>query len=278
MTTEELWIYASFFAALVATGFGLNPLPEEICVSTAGVFAATTSARWWVLLPVCILGVLISDVVLYAIGHRYGTRILDHPWVARFVRPETRRRIEQNFQQYGISILILGRLVPGIRAPLFLTAGATRLPLNQFVLADAIGAVFGNSLFFFLAFFLGNQFVNLVKRVDDLGPLLLFAALVAVAAVLAYQFLRHPVSTGDPKEVPLIGSQVAEHLHHKPPEGGHCHPAAPKDQPADQPTEANGNGTQPPRTLESERVPTTSTNGHAAHLSGQHHGPEGPTP
>jgi membrane protein DedA with SNARE-associated domain len=223
MSPGELWIYVSFFVALVAAGFGF-PLPEEIALGAAGVTSASGAARWWILLPVCIAGVLIADVALYLLGHRYGDRILDHPWLSRFIRRDTRHRIEHNFHRYGLSILIIGRLVPGIRAPLFLTAGTTRLPLSRFLLADGLGAGVGNSLFFLLGFWLGDQFLALLQQVDSYRPLLLFAALVAITAVAIYEFLRHPVSTGDPKEVPIIGPQVAVHIK--------CPPDCPPDQPA----------------------------------------------
>jgi membrane protein DedA with SNARE-associated domain len=257
MSPGELWIYVSFFIALVAAGFGF-PLPEEIALGAAGVTAATGGARWWILLPVCILGVLIADVGLYLIGHRFGDRILEHRWLARFVRRDTRQRIQDNFHRYGVSILIIGRLVPGIRAPLFLTAGTTRLPLSRFLLADGLGAGVGNSLFFLLGYWLGDQFLSLLRHVDSYRPLLIFAALVAVAAVAVYEFLRHPVSTGDPKEVPIIGPQVAEHI--KVPQA--CAP----DQPATPSASATG-------------VPAAAhTNGEANHFAAQLRSGENPSP
>jgi hypothetical protein len=130
------------------------------------------------------------------------------------VLPRNRReRIERNFHRYGVSILIFGRLMPGIRSPLFLTAGTMRLPLPRFLLADAIGAVVGNSLFFFLGFWLGNQFEGLLGKAEEkLKPILIVTGIGLVGAYLVWHFLRHPVSTGDPKEVPLIGTQVASHI------------------------------------------------------------------
>jgi membrane protein DedA with SNARE-associated domain len=169
--------------------------------------------RWWILLPVCVLGVVLSDILLYFGGRFFGDRLLEHRWLARVVPRERRRRTEENFHRYGVSILVFGRLVPGIRSPLFLTAGTMRLPLPRFMLADALGAVVGNSLFFFLGFWLGNQFESLVGKAEErLKPILIVTGIGLLAAYLVWHFLRHPVSTGDPKEVPLIGQQVASHI------------------------------------------------------------------
>ena len=111
-------------------------------------------------------------------------------------------------------ILVFGRLVPGIRAPLFLTAGSMRLPLPRFLLADGLGAVVGNSFFFFLGFWLGDSFKTLAKEAERFRPILIVSVLGLLGAYLLWHFLRHPVSTGDPKEVPLIGPQVASHMEH----------------------------------------------------------------
>ncbi len=133
--------------------------------------------------------------------------------MAHILPPNKRRDTEENFHRYGVGILVVGRLVPGIRAPLFLTAGSMRLPLPRFLLADGLGAVVGNSLFFFLGFWLGDSIKALVEQAEGkLKPILIVVGVGLLVAYLLWHFLRHPVSTGDPEEVPLIGHQVASHM------------------------------------------------------------------
>ncbi len=175
----------------------------------------TVRVRWWVMLPVCILGVVLSDIILYGLGWHFGDRLLDYRWMAHMLPPHRRQRTQDNFHRYGVSLLIFGRLVPGIRAPLFLTAGSMRLPLPRFLLADGIGAVVGNSFFFFLGFWLGDSVKTLVEQAEGkLKPILIVVVVGLIVSYLLWHFFRHPVSTGDPKEVPLIGSQVASHIEH----------------------------------------------------------------
>ncbi len=216
----EIWPYLFAFATLVAAGFGL-PVPEELALAGAGVASAvpgadadTPAVLWYIMLPVCILGVLIADLGLYGVGRWYGDKLLQHRWVARLIRPNRRKRIETNFHEYGITILLFGRLIPGIRAPLFLTAGTIRLPLSRFLFADALGAVLGNTLFFFLGFWLGSSFMTMLNRLESLKPLVFFCVAVAIITFFIREFWRHPVSTGDPEEMPVIGHQVAQVAHH----------------------------------------------------------------
>lgn len=186
--------------------------------------------RWWILLPVCVLGVVLSDIFLYGLGRWAGEWLLKRRWMARILPDEKRRRTEENFHRYGVSILVVGRLVPGIRMPLFLTAGSMRLPLPRFLLADGLGAVVGNSLFFFLGFWLGDSIKALMRQAEQaeakLKPILIVVCVGLLVAYLLWHFFRHPVSTGDPKEVPLIGQQVASHIDHAAAAHGHPHPCA----------------------------------------------------
>jgi membrane protein DedA with SNARE-associated domain len=191
----------------------------------------TLHVRWWVMLPVCIAGVVLSDIILYSLGWWGGERLKKSRWMSRILSPQRRQRTEENFHSYGVSILLVGRLVPGIRAPLFLTAGSMRLPLPRFLLADGLGAIVGNSFFFFLGYWLGDSVKTLIERAEErLKPILIIVAVGLLVAYLLWHFLHHPVSTGDPNEVPIIGSQVASHMHHT--DGSANHPS-----PCDKPVE-----------------------------------------
>ena len=156
---------------------------------------------------------VLADVVLYMLGRLFGARLFETRLMIRVAPPEKRERIRVNFDRYGIAIFVVGRLVPGIRTTLFLTAGSMRLSLVRFIIADGLGAMLGTSLFFMLGFGLGASFKDIIedweKKIIAYGSMVLLVALVAVGCYLLYSFLRDPIPTGDPKEVPLIGSQIA---------------------------------------------------------------------
>ncbi len=223
--------FVIWFALFLGEGFGL-PIPEEVAIVGAGLWTAGQADTYplyrWLMLPVCLVGVIIADTVLYSFGRFFGTRLLDRAWFTRLVSRDKRERIERNFHRYGVNILLFGRLLPGIRSPLFIIAGTMRLSVPRFLLADGIGAVFGNSLLFFLAFWFGDQFKELVVGVEGevqrAWRVIVLIALIALAVYLLVVFLRRPLPTGDPEELPLIGHQVAVHI-----EGAsaHKHPAPP---------------------------------------------------
>jgi membrane protein DedA with SNARE-associated domain len=59
------------FALLFLGSLGV-PIPEEMSISAAAVLSHAGLARWWGALPVCLLGVLSGDVVLYWVGWHWG--------------------------------------------------------------------------------------------------------------------------------------------------------------------------------------------------------------
>src|SRR5262245_46968410 len=168
---------------------------------------------WYIMLPVVILGVVLCDGLLYGIGRIGGPKLLEINWVKRWVvKPEMRDRIETNFHKYGVRILLGVRLLPGVRAPVFVIAGVLRLPLTKFLLADGLYAILGVSVLFFLAYWFTNQVkeavTNFVHRIDSFRPYVILAALAAVGLFMLYEFWKRRHLTGDPKEVPIIGEKV----------------------------------------------------------------------
>jgi membrane protein DedA with SNARE-associated domain len=212
------WGYLGIFLGILATGIGF-PMPEELPIVVGGGLAGSTAGEgenkilWWIMLPVCILGVVIGDTLLYGIGRLWGRRLLQYHWVKkRLLPPERLESIERNFHQYGIQILLFARLTPGIRAPIFFTAGFTRLALIRFILADAVYAVPGVSLLFFLGYWFAGNLVNLLKDVEHVKSILVLAAILAVAGYFLYRYLRRPVVTGNPTDVPKLVEQVTHTL------------------------------------------------------------------
>jgi membrane protein DedA with SNARE-associated domain len=212
--SAALWAYFGIFAALVAAGIGF-PIPEEIPVVTGGVMSGHASQdpdsqlRWWIMLPVCFAGVVISDGLLYGVGRLWGPRLLQYRWIkTKLLPPERLQEIQDNFHKYGVVVLLFARLLPGIRSPMFITAGIMRLPFTKFLLADSIYAVPGVSLLFFLGFWFTDQFLAVVKKAEPLKPLIVVVVLTAIGTYLVIHFMRRPVSTGAPEELPPIVSQV----------------------------------------------------------------------
>jgi membrane protein DedA with SNARE-associated domain len=214
------WLLIAF-ASLATAAVG-NPVPEEMLIIGWGVWTATHAEEYgawrWLMLPTVIAGAVVADVMLYGVGRVFGARLLEHRWVAKLAPPAKIERIRFNFHAYGVWVLIIGRLIPGIRTALFLTSGIIRLSVPRFLLADLVGALLGNGLFFLLAFLFGNQFKELLEAIKReaihrvFQPATVLLVLLLVGLYFLIRFMYKPIPTGDPEELPLIGHQVAVHI------------------------------------------------------------------
>ena len=222
--------YLGIFGTLLLAGFGF-PIPEEIPVVTAGAFVGHDSTeeheaemigaiaggpaahltptptgltKWYIMLPVCIVGVVLGDCVIFFAGRWFGPWLLSRPWIQkRVLTPEKRAKIEANFEKRGVMILLGARLTPGIRTPVFLMAGVLRMPISRFLLADALYAIPGVNLLFWLAYWFTDQFVETIKAVDKHRPLAIMLILTVICTVVLYKvFGNRKVSTGDVDEIP----------------------------------------------------------------------------
>ncbi|HEV3258312.1 MAG TPA: DedA family protein [Gemmataceae bacterium] len=239
------------FTASPLAGFPAN-LPWTLLVSNnlevPRASPLPSSLRWWIMLPICILGAVTGDVFLYGMGRLGGPRLLNSRWMKKLLPPDKRQKVEDNFHRFGVSVLIFARFLPTIRSPIFVVAGIMRVPFARFLLADGLAGCIGVSLLFTLAFWFGDQFRELVERaegnIQKLKPLLILLGLTAVLTYLFLHFLRRPVTTGDPHEVPLIGDKVIakmESLHLLPgaPSADHKETTPKKDEPVQPPAQAD---------------------------------------
>src|SRR5437879_13702448 len=71
----QRFTYLGILVTLLLGSLGV-PIPEEMPIVAAGILSHEGLARWWLALPVCVLGVLAGDVVVYWAGRRWGERLL----------------------------------------------------------------------------------------------------------------------------------------------------------------------------------------------------------
>ena len=190
----ESWPYLTLFGTLFLTGIGLPPLPEELPVIAAGIAANREEVVWWRAWPVCVLGVVFADCVLYGVGWLWGKSLFHRRWVNRVLPPKRRAKLENEFHRHAVKILLLGRLLPGTRTGVFLTAGSVRYPFLRFLVVDGLTAILSVGCVFFGSYFLMQSFTLLLGEVNRFRSAILVFVGVALTLYLLWRFSRRTVT------------------------------------------------------------------------------------
>ncbi|HXD98970.1 MAG TPA: DedA family protein [Candidatus Acidoferrum sp.] len=185
----EEFTYLGVFLILFVAGLGV-PIPEELPIMAGGVLAHEGVVRWWLMLPVCVLGVLSGDVVLYWIGRHWGERVLSWRAVRFVMSREREESLKAAYRRHGVKIVFTARHVMGLRAAAFLTAGIARVPFGKFLAVDAAAAMVGVPVSFGLAFFFTDQLEAIIAGVHRVERWVVILALVVAAAWIGIRAYR----------------------------------------------------------------------------------------
>ncbi len=134
------WSYLGLFIVLMAAGLGL-PLPEDIPLVAAGWLVHRGQADLTLMIFTGLLGVMLGDSILFWMGRRYGTSIMEHRWFRRIAKPWLVEKARRMYSEHGAKILFAARFMPGLRSAMFLTAGVFRVPYWKFALIDGLAAL-----------------------------------------------------------------------------------------------------------------------------------------
>ena len=176
------------FLILVICGLGL-PLPEDIVLVTAGILAQDDGRSW---IPVAVLmwfGVLLGDSIMFLLGRRFGGKLLAWQGTHHLFPPAKQAKVKALFDRHGATVLLIARFLPGLRAPIFSTAGAMRVPYLKFAFHDGLAAVLSVPLFVWRGHWLWARFSDDMQRLHATLSKTQWFGLGAIALILACSFL-----------------------------------------------------------------------------------------
>lgn len=178
--------YFGIVLFLVLTGCGL-PIPEEVPIVLAGVFSSQGRLEPELAFFACLVGALIGDSVMYAIGYHFGHGLLvEHPKIGKFIGAEREEYFEKAILRHGFKVMFLARFMVGVRGPVYLAAGVVRIPFRKFIFWDVICATVVVGAFFSLSFYYGRQITEMLREAEVTLTLIV----VAIALIVTLIWLR----------------------------------------------------------------------------------------
>jgi membrane protein DedA with SNARE-associated domain len=187
--------YPGVFLILLATGLGV-PIPEELPIVIAAMMARWEVMHWWGALLSCLGGVLAGDMLLYTLGRHFGRRILQWPPARRILTPEREARVMHAYHRHGLKFVVMARLIMGLRAAAFLTAGLVRVPFPRFLLVDVTAVLVSVPISFGVAYAIADSVVVALARVREMQMWVAGVALLVAVAWGLVLLRRHLRSRG----------------------------------------------------------------------------------
>ncbi|MFA7321111.1 MAG: DedA family protein [Dokdonella sp.] len=182
--------YVAVFIVLMVCGFGL-PIPEDITLVAGGVIAGLGYANVHLMVAIGIVGILAGDVLMFVLGRHYGERALRLRWVAYLLTPRRYAMVQAKFSRFGNRLMFVARFLPGLRSPIYLTAGMTRrVSFMQFFLLDAFAALISAPIWVYLGYYGAQNHEWLLKWLDRGKVIVLVVAAIILAVVVRYFWRR----------------------------------------------------------------------------------------
>ncbi|MEO6471639.1 MAG: DedA family protein [Aeromicrobium sp.] len=186
-----------FAEAALFVGF---VLPGETAVFLGGVLAATGNISLPVVLISVVAAAIIGDGVGYAVGRRFGPRILQfkllQPHMTRLDAAQTRLR------ERGGWAVFLGRFTAFLRAVMPGLAGASHMPWRRFVVFNAAGGLVWGIGVAMVGYGAGHSYEKAATWLGRSSSLLL-GLFVVFLLVLVLRHRRHKPDVVVPQDQPI---------------------------------------------------------------------------
>lgn len=181
--------YALILLVLLGCGFGI-PIPEDVTLISAGIISASGTISLEGALIAGFLGVLAGDSFLFFLGRRFGKKVFTWPVFNKLFTPERVLIAESRIRKNGKYICFVARFMPGLRAPIYLSAGTMGVKRKTFFLADGFAALISVPVWVVLGHWFGHNIDLVLSTAKRINSVLVIVLLAAVIGYLIYRKIR----------------------------------------------------------------------------------------
>lgn len=202
--------YVLVFVILLACGFGV-PIPEDITLIAAGVLAYYKTANVWAMIAVGLAGVMLGDGAMFWLGRRYGLALASKGFIARLLPQERLAKVAEVLQTKGHRILFAARFMPGLRSPIFFTAGALGVPTRAFLFYDGMAALISVPAIVYSVYYFGHQMEDVIATIQKANQgIVVLIAISAVVFMVRWRRSKRLAGKAETKTEPSIETKEVD--------------------------------------------------------------------
>ncbi|MEP6475261.1 MAG: alpha/beta fold hydrolase, partial [Gemmatimonadota bacterium] len=176
-----------------AAGFGLfiamclialaTLVSEDLTCIGTGIMVARGSIGFWPGTIACFAGIVMGDIIFFALGRLLGRPVLERPPLSWIVRAKSLDGAVAWFKERGPVLVFVTRFLPGFRVPVYVAAGVLHAGAWTFVGWFFLAAAAWTPAVVWLSARFGQQMVSMLHRSDGAWPALLLSGLVVFLLV-----------------------------------------------------------------------------------------------
>ena len=176
-------------AILIETVF--PPIPSEVVLPLSGFASTEGHMSAWAAFVWATGGSLIGAWLLYWLGAVIGADrlrvIADRVWLVDGSDVDKSLRW---FDRFGDAVILIGRVIPGIRSLISIPAGVHRMHLVKFSVLTLIGSAVWNAVLIWLGVLLGANYHRVSDTIDSFSTVIYVLCALALALCVVYLVRR----------------------------------------------------------------------------------------
>jgi membrane protein DedA with SNARE-associated domain len=137
-------------------------------------------------------GSAVGASITYWVARLGGRPVVDRFAKIFRIEPELIAKAEEQMHRRGSGLVLIGRIIPGIRTLISIPAGLAKIPFIKFFIATFIGAYIWCALLIGVGYILGHEWMLISEYIKTHLPLVFSLGLVASLGYLGYHF-REPL-------------------------------------------------------------------------------------
>jgi membrane protein DedA with SNARE-associated domain len=186
----ESFLTHAGYAALIVFGFVeacCIPISSEITFGFAGVLAYQGHLNLVLVIIIGSLAELAGSYVSYAVGRVGGRPLVERLGKYALVTRKDIDRAEGFLGGRGAWTVVVGRMLPVIRAFISIVAGLVDVPAGQFGLLSLLGTVIYATVLSVIGYELGSAWHSISHDISIGGYVIVVLVVVAIAGFVVYR-------------------------------------------------------------------------------------------
>jgi membrane protein DedA with SNARE-associated domain len=164
------------------------PVPEEVVLLGFGYLAGTGHINFFILLPIVISGLLVSDIGMYILAKK-GSRLVNW-FYNKFFSKRLMQKNEQWFTDHMNKIIFFSRFLIQLRFIGSFLAGQKKIPFRRFVVYDLAAIIIYVPLYTLLGLFFHNRVQAIIENVGVVRNILLVVIGLLIVFGLSRKYIR----------------------------------------------------------------------------------------